>query len=93
MKILSALRGAGKTEKIIDLAYETGYPIVVLNGTRKKLIEDRIKYKGWKIPVYTVLYYKEHKQLQHKPILLDDLDDIIQSYLETNVVLATITED
>lgn len=89
MKIIGKSRGLGKTKLLIGRAKETGYAIIVANSVKKRRIVETTP----EVSVYTIKEFVDYPCIRtyHKGWLIDDMDLVLQTLLDTNIDTATIT--
>ena len=84
-------RGGGKTTRLIFDAYHTGYPIVVPNMQRKKHIEEKAQIMCIPVEVFTVNDLKESPKCKYNEVLVDELEDVLETALGVRVVKANMS--
>ena len=96
MKLLIKDKGSGKTTGLIYTSESTDYPIVVSDNISKHYIIDMAKQIGCEIPEpLTVEDLRRANIYRGQNILFDNVESILErainSYLDANVVCATMT--
>lgn len=100
MRLINRSRQSGKTSMLIHTAYITGYPIIVTTLQRKDYVKKQAIDMGCNdIDVYTLEEWNGQVNNQHrdieKNVLIDEVEDvlnnIINEYLNANVIAATLT--
>lgn len=84
-------RGAGKTTRLIFDAYHTGYPIVVSSMQRKKFIEETAQSMRVPVEVFTIHDLKESPDCRNNEVIVDELEDVLNTALGVRVVKANMS--
>lgn len=88
---LGGKRVCGKTTELVKISSNNQIPIVVLNYRRRELVEYIAKKEGLKIPK-PIIFEKYREMIGRRPeeILIDDVEDILQSiFLNTRIIAMT----
>ena len=95
MKILHGERGTGKSIKCIEYAWATNGVIVCVNHARKQFLHKLAK--DWDMEDVEIICVDEMPYKlcgNHKPLIIDDLEDILSILLRTDTIaLATTSCD
>ena len=94
MRFINMARRSGKTTLLINTAYATGYPIIVRDSARAKVIIDQAKSLGLDIKVFSYLDWINSHYHDNK-ILIDEASDLItdalSSLLKAEVIACTFS--
>ena len=96
MNLINRDRQTGKTTMLIYTAHVTGYPIIVWDITRAKIIEHQAYKLGCTVNVFTINQW-EHARRGYRvhDVLIDEAKDFIEAalnnYLGANVAACTAT--
>lgn len=92
MEIIDIPRGMGKTSYLIHKSNETGYPILVATERQKTALTAKANLYKIKIPepISVNDFYMCKKP---ETVLIDELPIVLQTFLGSNVKIATMTSD
>ncbi len=85
----------GKTRDLIELASENNFTIVCFNQNRKRHTKDLARKLGLEIPEPVTVEELSNEFLKGKKdirIVVDDADEILQSFLNTKIYVITISK-
>lgn len=96
-KCINMARQSGKTTLLIHSSFVTGYPIIVTDTSRKKIVLDQAKEQDLDIRVYTLREWNGNRQaiLNHtyNGVFIDEAEEVIENaleyYLGTRVIAYT----
>lgn len=95
MNIINIPKGTGKTDKLIEIAKEKDYPIIVATAADENNIKNKayLKYGHFNgIKVFTVhdfMYNTNGLFTRDTKVLVDDVDKVLQAFVGFEIDTAT----
>jgi hypothetical protein len=94
MQIINVPRGYGKTNKLLKLAEENGYTIIVATLAKKNKLKEEILYNKYhRVSVYTAEEFihglNGARFSKNDKICIDDMDEVLQAIIGFDIVYAT----
>lgn len=84
-------RRTGKTQHLINISHDTGFPIVTATVEMAHSIERQALRMGVPIPVpYCYKSPAARIAMKHERVLIDEAQTVLDSIFETHVVAASI---
>ncbi len=95
MEIINIPKGTGKTDKLIEIAKEKGYPIIVASKGAEVNINNKayLKYGHFNgVTVFTVhdfMYNTNGLFTKDTKVLVDDIENVLQAFVGFEIDTAT----
>lgn len=96
MKMILGNRGSGKTTKAIATAYANNAILIVGGSRQAKAIKAKAEQIGMNIEVVGMPTYLEgikNDKYLGKPVVIDELDYVLSSFIEGSVLACTSSCD